>query len=407
MSPRLVEKRGATPFEKHKDWQIPRTCLPRQRNRVPFAAMKRSHLVPALLALTGLLTANTPAIACTGGALTAKDGSVAVGRTLEFGKPLDSVLAVWPAGSEFTGVTPTGANGITWKSQYGFTGPTVATYHDQLLDGINDQGLAVGLFYFPGFAQYAEATPENTAKGLSPGQITAWILSHCANVAEVKEKIGQVAMLPVVLDVIGIVPDLHIKVQDPTGACIVIEPRGGELKVYDNPVRVLTNSPEFPWHLTNLNNYLNITAGYPAGKKIGDLSLAAFGMGGGAIGLPGDFTPPSRFVRMAFFLQNAEEQASSEQAVSTLFHFLNNFDIPPGAAMPPAGTSEKYPDYTSWTIVADLAKKHYHWKTFGNQNIRVIDLAQALAAAGDKKATVEMGPQSSDSFTPSTLVEVK
>ncbi len=369
--------------------------------------MNTSKLLPALLALAGLLVANTPILACTGGALVAKDGSVAVGRTLEFGKALDSVIAIWPAGSEFAGTTSGGNNGLRWKSKYGFLGPTAAAYHDMLIDGLNDQGLNVGLFYFPGYAQYPEPTPENTAKGLAPAQVTAWILSNCATVAEVKQKIGEVALLPVVLDIIGIVPDLHIKVQDPTGACITIEPRDGKLLVHDNPVRVLTNSPEFPWQLTNLNNYLNITAVFPAAKKIGDLTLAPFGMGGGAWGLPGDFSPPSRFVRMVFLLQNAEEQQTSGQAVATIFHFLNNFDIPPGSAMPPAGTTEKYADYTSWTTVSDLGKKQYHWKTYGNQNVRVVDLAQALKAAGGKKATIEMGPQSNDSFTPSTVVEVK
>lgn len=369
--------------------------------------MNPSKLLLVLLAVVNLLITNDSVLACTGGALIAKDGSVAVGRTLEFGQPLDSVLAIWPAGSEFTGATATGANGLKWKSKYGLLGPTIATFHDQLFDGINDQGLNVGIFYFPGFAQYAEVTPENTAKGISPGQIVTWILSNCANVAEVKEKINQVAMLPVVLDVIGIVPDLHVKVQDPTGACITIEPRGGKLVAYENPVRVLTNAPEFPWHLTNLNTYLTVTANYPGGKNIGDLKLAPFGMGAGAFGLPGDFSPPSRFVRMAFFLQSAEPQKSSGHAVATMFHFLNNFDIPPGSALPPAGVSEKYPDYTSWTVVSDLAKKQYHWKTIGNQNIQMVDLAQALKAASGKNVTVEMGRQDRDSFTPSTVVEVK
>ena len=77
------------------------------------------------------------------------------------------------------------------------------------------------------------------------------------------------------------------------------------------------------------------------------------------------------------------------------------------ALMPAAGVSEKYSDYTSWTVVSDLAKKQYHWKTFGNQNVRMIDLAQALKAAGDKKVTVEMGPQDRSTFTPSPMVEVK
>lgn len=369
--------------------------------------MKPKKILPALLALTGLLTSSAPVLACTGGALVAEDGGVAVGRTLEFGKALDSVLAVWPAGSEFTGQTPSGKNGLSWTSKYGFVGPTAATNHDMLLDGTNDQGLNVGLFYFPGYAQYPEATPENMAKGMAPAQVTAWILGNFATVAEVKQNIGRIAMLPVVLDLIGIVPDLHIKVQGPSGEAIVIEPRGGQLLVHENPVRVLTNAPEFPWMLTNLNNYLDMSAAYPANKKIGDLELSPFGMGGGSLGLPGDFSPPSRFVRMAFYLQNALPQATTGEAVGTMFHFLNNFDIPPGAAMPPAGTSEKYPDYTSWTVVSDLAKKHYHFKTYGNPNVRVIDLAQALQAAGDKMVTVEMGPQDHDSFTPSEVVTVK
>ena len=283
--------------------------------------MKTPKILPAVLALAAMLFANQPALACTGGALTAKDGGVAVGRTLEFGEPLNSVLAVWPAGSEFTGLTSTGKNGLKWKAKYGFVGPTAATNYDMLIDGLNDQGLNVGLFYFPGFAQYAEATLENSAKGVAPAQVTAWILSNFATVAEVKENIGKIALLPVVLELIGIVQDLHIKVQDPTGACITIEPRGGELVVHDNPVRVLTNAPEFPWMLTNLNNYLNMSAAYPANQKIGDLELSPFGMGGGSRGLPGDFTPPSRFVRMAFYLQNALPQATSAEAVGTIIPF--------------------------------------------------------------------------------------
>lgn len=371
--------------------------------------MKKTRKLLGAASLAGaVLLGLTPAThACTGGALIAQDGGVAVGRTLEFGKPMDSVIAVWPVGSQFTGKTPKGDAGLKWEAKYGFLGPTAASHNDMLLDGINDKGLNVGLFYFPGYAQYPPATPENSQKGMSPPQVTAWILGTCATVDEVREKIGGIALLPVVLEDLGIVPSLHIKVQDPTGECIVIEPRGGQLLVHDNPVRVLTNAPEFPWHLTNLNTYLDMSTSYPPSRKVGDLQLSPFGMGAGSLGLPGDFSPPSRFVRMAFFLQNAMPQSSSAEAVATMFHFLNNFDIPPGVAMPPAGTSEKYPDFTTWTTVADLSKKQYHWKTFGDHRVRVIDLSQALASSGGKMTTVEMGPQSNDSFSPSEPVKVE
>lgn len=110
---------------------------------------------------------------------------------------------------------------------------------------------------------------------------------------------------------------------------------------------------------------------------------------------------------MVFFLTNAEAQQTSDNAVATMFHFPDNFDILPGAGIPPASTSEKHADYTSWTTVSDLKKKQYRWKTCGNPGVRVIDTAQALTAAGNKMTTVEMGPQGKDIFTPSTMVEVK
>lgn len=368
--------------------------------------MKKTLPLIACAAILGAIFQPYPLQACTGGAITAKDGSVVVGRTLEFGMPLDSKIAIWPAGSEFTGTGVSGP-GIKFSAQFGFLGASAGDYLDQILDGVNEKGLNVGLFYFPGSAQYPQPTPETAAKALSPGQLGTWILANCASVADVRAKIGSVAVQPVVLDLLKAVPDVHFKVQDASGACIVIEPIGGELKIHDNPVRVLTNSPEFPWHLTNLRNYLNATANYPANASLSGLPLSPFGMGGGGLGLPGDFTPPSRFVRMTFFLQNLTQQPDASAAVSTLFHLLNNFDIPVGSAKPPAGTAEASPDFTTWTAVSQLKTPAFHWKTYGDQTVRVIDLAQALKAAGGKPMSVDMGPQTPDSVSPSVPYTVK
>ncbi|MFN6337464.1 MAG: linear amide C-N hydrolase [Cyanobacteriota bacterium] len=166
-------------------------------------------------------------------------------------------------------------------------------------------------------------------------QITAWILGNFATVEEVKAQIHTVDLTPQVLDLIGIVPDIHIKVQDASGRSIVIEPRGGRLVVHDNPTRVLTNAPTFDWQITNLNNYVNLMKSYPTAKVIGapgagELTLQPMGMGAGGAGLPGDFTPPSRFVRMVYFTQGSTPAADAAGAVSGLFHILNNFDIPYG-----------------------------------------------------------------------------
>ena len=153
-----------------------------------------------------------------------------------------------------------------------------------LADGLNEKGLNVGLFYFPGYAQYTPVAKARSGRILAPVQITAWILGNFATTEEVKAHIQSVDITGQVLDLIGIVPDVHIKVQDAAGRSIVIEPRGGRLVVHDNPTHVLTNAPTFDWQITNLNNYVTLMQAYPAPKSIGapgagQLTLQPLGMG--------------------------------------------------------------------------------------------------------------------------------
>ena len=362
------------------------------------------------LALLGISTAPLRSEACTGGALTAADGSVVVGRTLEFGQPLDSQIAIWPAGSRFSGSSTSGAP-LRYRSRYGFVGATAATHSDMLIDGLNEKGLNVGLFYFPGYAQYTPAAQARSGRILAPAQITAWILGNFATTEEVKAQIGSIDLTPQVMDLIGIVPDMHIKVQDAAGRSIVIEPRGGRLVVHDNPTRVLTNAPTFDWHLTNLNNYVTLMQAYPAPKTIGapgagQITLKPFGMGGGGAGLPGDFTPPSRFVRMVYFTQGAAQPANANQAAFNLFHILNNFDIPYGVTQPPKGTSETDADFTTWTSVSDLKQLRFSWRTYGDPQVKTVDLRQALNATRGQMRLLPMGPQRPTDSSPSTLVPV-
>lgn len=369
--------------------------------------------VAAALAMTllGSLLGVHTASACTGGALTARDGSVVVGRTLEFGQPLDSQVAVWPAGSRIQGQSTRGA-GLAFRTRYGFAGATAANHSDMLIEGLNEKGLNVGLFYFPGYAQYTPVAKARSGRILAPVQITAWILGNFANVEEVKANIQSVDLTPQVLDLIGIVPDIHIKVQDASGRSLVIEPRGGRLVVHDNPTRVLTNAPTFDWQITNLNNYVTLMKSYPTAKVIGapgagELTLQPLGMGAGGTGLPGDFSPSSRFVRMVYFTQGAAPAPDADGAVSNLFHILNNFDIPYGVTQPPKGTSETDADFTTWTAVSDLKNLRFNWRTYGDSQLKSLDLRQALAAANGKVRLLPMGPQQPTSRMPLVPVVVE
>ena len=127
-------------------------------------------------------------------------------------------------------------------------------------------------------------------------------------------------------------PPCHYIVNDASGQCVVLEYVNGELKIHDNPLGVITNSPTFDWHVTNLRNYVNLTVNNVPPVEISGIKLPGFGQGSGMLGLPGDFTPPSRFIRAVAFSQSALPVATADEGVLQAFHILNQFDIPKGAA---------------------------------------------------------------------------
>ncbi len=338
--------------------------------------------------LVAALSLVPAAQACTGIRLIAKDGGVAAARTLEFGFDLHSDVLVVPAGTALTGSLPDGGKGISYKTKYGFLGAN-AEGMTAIVDGLNEKGLYVGLFYFPGYASYADATKENAARAMAPHEYANWLLGNFASVDEVKANFNKVALVPVVIDAIKQVPPVHFVVHDRSGKSIVIEPLNKTLKIYDNPLGVLTNSPTFDWHMTNLRNYVNLTATNVPPLGLGGVTLAQFGQGSGLRGLPGDFTPPSRFVRAVAFSQSAIPSATAEQAVLQAFHILNNFDIPYGAVRE-VDNGQMHAEETTWTSASDLKNLRWYFRTYDDQSIRSVDLAKALAAAQGKIRLIKM-----------------
>ncbi|CDR33239.1 linear amide C-N hydrolase [Criblamydia sequanensis] len=328
------------------------------------------------LVLTALLTAAIPFFseACTGLMLKANDGSFVHGRTLEFGMKLDTSILFIPRGYEFHGTTPLG-DGLTYKAKYAATG-AMAFDVPSIMDGINEKGLAVGAFYFPGFAGYSDITKENQSKALAPVEFTNWIITQFSTVEEVKQGLKEVIIAKTVDKSWGDAPaPFHFIVYDKSGKSLVIEPIEGAFKVYDNPLGVITNSPQFDWHMTNLRNFINLTPFNVSPLKIDGLTLAPFGQGSGMVGLPGDFTPPSRFVRAAIFSITAIPSETSSEAVLQAFHILNQFDIPVGVAKQKVG-DVIHTDYTQLTGVRDPQSLRFYFKGYEDQTIRMVDLKQ-------------------------------
>jgi choloylglycine hydrolase len=346
-----------------------------------------------IAALTAALTfATTPSFACTGISLKAGDGAAIRARTLEFGFPMQSKVLVVPAGKEFSGTLPDGGKGLTFTSRYAFIGAN-ALGLPAILDGLNDQGLSVGLFYFPGYAKYADVTAENKSRAIAPQEFGVWALANFATVDEVREAVRNIVIVPTPAPGLGspqgAVAGAHFFLQDKSGKSIVVEPVDGTLKVHDAPLGVMTNAPTYDWHMTNLANYINLSPKDVAQEKLGAATLSAFGSGTGMLGLPGDFTPPSRFVRAAMFSQAATANDTAEDAVLAAFHILNQFDIPKGSVIN-AAVGEPTPEITEWTSAADLKNLRWYFRTFTDQSIRMVDLKEAVAAAKGEIATIDM-----------------
>jgi choloylglycine hydrolase len=328
-------------------------------------------LLSSLLAATLAVTTSV-AVACTGMQIKTADGLFINGRTVEFGMIIQMSDMFIPRHYSFTGTLPDGGTGLSYKSKYAVIG-TVTFGTPAVVDGLNEKGLSIGMFYFPGYAGYTSVTPENKDKGLSPIEFPNWILTQFATVDEVKAALNTVVIVPTVPKGWPGLPPFHYVIYDKTGQSIVIEPINGKLVVYDNPLGVMTNSPTFDWHMTNLTNYINLTAINVPPVNIRNVIVKPFGEGSGLHGMPGDFTPPSRFVRAVVFSISALPAPNSREAVLQLFHILNQFDIPMGSVRSMEG-EKMTPEFTLATAVKDPNTLKYYIRTYTDQDIRVIDL---------------------------------
>ncbi|WP_176056622.1 linear amide C-N hydrolase [Brucella intermedia] len=328
--------------------------------------------VAVALVTVGLILPQA-AYACTSFILPTKDGSFVYGRTMEFGFNIDSKMIMIPRNFKMTSQLSADTAGKTWNAKYAAVGMNAFAL-PALIDGMNEKGLAGGILYFPDFAQYpdpASAKPENS---LAPWDFLSWALGNFSTVAEVKAALETVAVVGVKQSDMGFVPPVHYTLHDTTGASIVIEPVEGKLKVYDNPLSVLTNAPTFDWHMTNLRNYVNLSPKNVKALKINNETIKQLGEGSGMLGVPGDMTPPSRFVRASANLLSARSVPSGIESVRLAEHILNSFDIPIGLVQGEAGEEDKPVDYTQWTTVADMKNDVYYVKTYEEQILRGVSL---------------------------------
>ena len=233
-------------------------------------------------------------------------------------------------------------------------------------DATNEKGLSMAGLNFPLNATYM---PMNGQKcNITPFEFIPWILGQCATVKEARDKLLNVNLLNENFsDALPLSP-LHWMISDRSES-IVVEPMKDGLKIYDNPVGVMTNNPTFDFHLLNLSNYMGLTREEPTSRFAQNLELKPYSRGMGAIGLPGDLSSASRFVKAAFTRLNSVSGEGESESVSQFFHILSSVAQQKGCCRVENGF-----EYTIYSSCCNTDRGIYYYTTYENSQITGVDM---------------------------------
>lgn len=257
---------------------------------------------------------------CTAITLKTSENHHLVGRNFDIHPMNDLSVALVPREFEYV-------NRVTneeMKTKYAVLGMGLF-YENHILfcDGVNEKGLSCLMLQLSKFSTWSHKIRKDKVN-IAPYDVAFWVLSNFSTISELMEGLKQLNIVALSDDQTALSTEIHWLVSDTSGQSIVIERTRDKLTVYNNKVGVLANSPTFDWHLNNLDCYINVKSEQPEETKWGQQMLSPYSNGFGTIGLPGDFSSPSRFVKAAF-LRNHVNVGESE-----CFHILDNFVVPRG-----------------------------------------------------------------------------
>lgn len=254
------------------------------------------------------------------------------------------------------------------KNHYAIIGMAYVTENYPLYyDAVNEKGLCIAGLNFVGNAHYNEKIEGKD--NITQFEFIPWILSQCSNVEEAKKLIGKMNFLNEPFNDKLPLAQLHWIISD-SKETITVEAVKEGIKIYKNPVGVLTNNPSFDKQMFELNNYINLSTKSPENKFAKGLNLEKYSKGMGAIGLPGDLSSQSRFIRVAFVKMNSVSADNEKESVSQFFHILNSVDQQRGCCELDNGKFE----ITIYTSCCNATKGIYYYTTYDNHQIIGIDM---------------------------------
>ncbi len=255
-------------------------------------------------------------------------------------------------------------------SHYAMIGMAYVVDHYPLYyDATNEKGLSMAGLNFPDNAHYFSY--REGMDNVAPFEFIPWILAQCATVAQARNKLNKINLIKQDYNKDLPLTPLHWMIADQKES-IVVEPMEKGLRIYENPVGVLTNNPPFNYQLFSLNHYMNLSTEPAQNQFSQELKLAAYSRGMGAIGLPGDLSSSSRFVRASFVKMNAVSGDSEEESISQFFHMLGAVEQPRGCVHMGEG---KY-EITLYSSCCNVDKGVYYYTTYENRQITAVDMYQ-------------------------------
>ncbi|MCX6112525.1 MAG: choloylglycine hydrolase family protein [Proteobacteria bacterium] len=298
--------------------------------------------------------------ACSDFQIKAKDGSIVIGRSMEFPVDLHSKLWVVPR---------------SIKNKYAFLGMDSMGKQALISDGMNEKGLSIESLVY-GDTKYQTAVPG--VKSVPSSDFPTYILGNFETVEEVKKGLNNIRVVGIVIKELGGVQGFHFAIHDAKKNNLVVEFINGEVHIYNNPLGVMTNAPDFNWQISNLSNYINLDSHDKKAFSMNGQNIKSTGVGSGLLGLPGDWTPPSRFVKLSWCVSSANPVKDASAAVNLAEHILNAVDIPIGTIK----EAHNLYGYAQWSVIKDLTNKVLYYRTYEDTTLKAVDI---------KKLNLNMG----------------
>ncbi len=242
-------------------------------------------------------------------------------------------------------------------------------------EATNEKGLCVAGLNFPGNAVYNP--PVHGKENIAPFELIPYLLGKCSSLSQARKLLDGINLVNINFrDELPLSP-LHWIIADRSGAITVESVKDG-MKIYENPLGILTNNPTFDFHMTNLSNYINLSPNEPTNRFADKADISSYCLGMGAIGLPGDLSSASRFVRAAFTKANSISGNSESESISQFFHILGSVNQVRGTVR-----NGDELEITVYSCCCNADKGIYYYKTYENSQISAVDMHREKLDGGE------------------------